>query len=91
MKHLSYKDRPKELELFSLEKRKLCGDLTVAFQCLKGPTGKMKKDCSSGRVVTGQMDNGFKLKEGKFRLTIQNELFAMRGMRRWNRLPRSCG
>lgn len=55
MKHLSYKDRPKELELFSLEKRKLCGDLTMAFQCLKGPTEKMRKDSSSGSVVDMNM------------------------------------
>lgn len=89
MKHLSYKNRPKELELFSLEKRKLCGDLTMAFQCLKGPTGKMKY-CSLERVVIGQMDYGFKLKEGKFSLTIQKKFFTTRGVRHWNRLPRSC-
>lgn len=31
MEHLSYEERLKDLELFSLEKIKIWGDLTVAF------------------------------------------------------------
>ena len=36
MKQLSYEDRLRELWLFSLEKKKLWGNLVVAFQYLKG-------------------------------------------------------
>jgi len=44
MKHASYKDRLRELGLFSLEKRKLRGDLVAAFHHLKGPATELERD-----------------------------------------------
>ena len=39
MKHLCYKDRLRELGLFSAEEQRLQGDLVTAFRYLKGKEG----------------------------------------------------
>jgi len=54
LEHLCCEERLGELGLFSLEKRRLQGDLTVAFQCLKGPAAKMGTMLLERPVVTGQ-------------------------------------
>jgi len=85
MEHLSYEERLRELGLFSLEMRRLQGDLTAAFQYLKRPTRKLERD-----FLQGTSSNSFRLKEGRFRLDIRKKFLIMRVVRYGNRLPREA-
>ena len=88
MEYLPYGDRLRELGLFSMEKRRLQGDVRAAFQYLKGGC-KKERDRIFSRVCCGRTrGNRFKLKEGRFRLDIRKKFFTVRAVKHWSRLPR---
>ncbi|KAK4811018.1 hypothetical protein QYF61_015722 [Mycteria americana] len=86
--HRKDMDLLRELGLFSLEKRRLQGDLITAFQHIKGASKKDGERLFSRACCNRTRGNGFKLKEGRFRLDIRKKFFTMRVVKHWNRLPR---
>lgn len=84
---LSCEDRQRELGLFSLDKRRLQGDLIAVFQYLKGARkkdGEMEKDLLSGPRTR---DDSLKMKF-IFRLDIRKKSLMIRAVKQWSRFPR---
>jgi len=69
-------------------KRRLWGHLVAAFQYLKAAYKKAGEGVFTRARSDRTRGNGFKLKEGRFRLVIRKKLFAMRLVRHWNMLPK---
>lgn len=91
IEHFPYEDRLRELVLFSLENRRLLGDLIAAFQYLK----RVYKKEDEGLFILADSDrtrgDGCNLKEDRFRLNVGKKFFIHSGEVVAEVAQRSCG
>ena len=87
LEHLSYEERLSDPGLFSLEKRRLRGDLINIYKYLR--CEKQRDEARLFSAVCGDRTrgNGHKLKHRKFHTNVCKNFFTVRMTEHWNSLP----
>ena len=92
LEHLSYEERLSNLDVFSLEKRRLNGDLINVYKYFK--RGSQRDMAYLFSVICGDRTrgNGHKLEHRKLCTNMRKNFFTVRMTEQWNRLPKGgCG
>ena len=83
----SYQNRLRDLNLFSLNRRRMRGDLIETFKIVKGLSGLKMDNLFTFIQERGTRGHGFRLQRTHSRLNIRSQYFTNRVIPLWNRLP----
>ncbi len=86
MRELPYEDRLRRLNIFSLERRRLRGDLILAYNILHGRLDLPQASFFEAPVERGLRGHDHKLRHRSFRLLWRKAAFSVRLPISWNKL-----
>uniref|UniRef100_A0A3B3RWV8 Reverse transcriptase domain-containing protein n=1 Tax=Paramormyrops kingsleyae TaxID=1676925 RepID=A0A3B3RWV8_9TELE len=89
LRGMSYEERLAELNLFSLEQRRLRGDMIQVYKILTGLDAVQPNDYFNISLNTRTRGHKWKLAGEHFKTNLRKHFFTQRVVRVWNSLPAS--
>ncbi|KAE8591668.1 hypothetical protein XENTR_v10018537 [Xenopus tropicalis] len=89
MESLSYEVRLAKLGLFTLEKRRLRGDMITMYKYIRGSYNNLSNVLFTSRSFQRTQGHPLCLEEGRFHVNIRKGFFTVRAVKLWNSLPES--
>ena len=87
MWNVPYEERLKRLNLFSLETRRLRGELIQVFKILHGYDDIDWRELFDRDTTSVTRSNGFKLRGKRFQTDVAKNFFTYKVVNEWNALP----